>query len=61
VDKNVARFDPKSARKVDITQPIHERTPGGLGLHLITSMLNDVQYTWENGTSTITLIKDLGN
>lgn len=61
IDKNVERFDPESARKVDITQPIHKRTPGGLGIHLINSILDDVQYSWHNGTSTITLIKDLGN
>ena len=37
-------FDPTSAEEPDVSAPIGEREPGGLGLLLIRRMLTDVRY-----------------
>lgn len=58
-DHNVHSFDPNSRPPVDITKPPHERTPGGLGIHLIREMMDEVRYEYENRTARITLVKNL--
>lgn len=58
-DHNVHSFDPNSRPPVDITKPLHERTPGGLGIHLIREMMDEVRYEYENRTARITLVKHL--
>lgn len=58
-DHNVHSFDPNSRPPVDITRPPHERTPGGLGIHLIREMMDEVRYEYENRTARITLVKHL--
>lgn len=37
-------FDPTSVPDPDITQPIEGRPPGGMGIHLIRSMMDRVVY-----------------
>lgn len=59
MDRDVDSFDVTKDREVDLAQPIHERTPGGLGLHLIKSVMDDVQYAYVDRTCTIKLIKHL--
>jgi anti-sigma regulatory factor (Ser/Thr protein kinase) len=58
-DRDVHSFDPNSRPPVDVTKPLHERTPGGLGIHLIREMMDEVRYEYENRTARITLIKHL--
>jgi anti-sigma regulatory factor (Ser/Thr protein kinase) len=58
-DRDVHSFDPTARPPVDIKQPIHERTPGGLGIHLIREMMDEVRYEYEDRTARITLIKRL--
>lgn len=58
-DHDVHSFDPTRRPPVDITQPLHERTPGGLGIHLTRELMDDVRYEYENRTARITLIKHL--
>jgi anti-sigma regulatory factor (Ser/Thr protein kinase) len=58
-DHNVHSFDPNSRPPVDITKPLHERTPGGLGIHLIREMMDEVRYEYEDRTARITLTKRL--
>jgi anti-sigma regulatory factor (Ser/Thr protein kinase) len=38
------RFDVTQAPPVDVSLPAAERTPGGLGLHLIPRLVDSVQY-----------------
>jgi anti-sigma regulatory factor (Ser/Thr protein kinase) len=59
LDQDVHSYDLTKTPPVDITQPLHERTPGGLGIHLVKQMMDDVQYEYGDRTAKITLIKDL--
>ena len=57
VDYGVEYFDPTSAPGVDITKPLAERRPGGLGVHLVKSYVDDFRYEYTDDNSIITLIK----
>jgi len=46
IDEDVDAFDVTQAAEVDINAPIEQRTPGGLGLHLIRRMAKSVQYEY---------------
>jgi len=59
LDQDVHSYDLTKSPPVDITQPLHERTPGGLGIHLVKQMMDDVQYEYGGRTAKITLIKYL--
>jgi len=59
-DFDVDPFDVTRSSNVDIDAPLDERTPGGLGLHLIQSMVDNLQYDWEDRRSTITFTKGEG-
>lgn len=58
-DREVHSYDPTKRPPVDITQPPHERTPGGLGIHLLREMMDDVRYEYTDHTARITLMKRL--
>ncbi|MEO8305182.1 MAG: SpoIIE family protein phosphatase [Betaproteobacteria bacterium] len=45
-DYDVEPFDVTRAAEVDITLPIEERKPGGLGLHLIRKLLDSIEYEY---------------
>jgi anti-anti-sigma factor len=55
-DRDVDFFDVTRTADVDISAPIEQRTPGGLGLHLIKKMVDffEYQYLEESRTSRIT-------
>jgi serine/threonine-protein kinase RsbW len=57
-DYDVERFDPTSARKIDVDAPLDERTPGGLGLYLVLKMVDSIHYEYRNRQSKITFIVD---
>ncbi len=59
-DFDVDPFDVTQSRNIDIDAPLEERTPGGLGLHLIQSMVDNLQYDWEDRRSTIRFSKGEG-
>lgn len=59
IDHDVHSYDPTQTPPVDVSQPPHERTPGGLGIHLVRAMMDDVRYEYNDRTATITLIKRL--
>ena len=46
-DHDVDLFDVTSAPDVDVNRPIDERTPGGLGLHLIRRMVDSIEYQYD--------------
>jgi sigma-B regulation protein RsbU (phosphoserine phosphatase) len=57
-DFDAARFDIQTdAPAVDIDQPLENRTPGGLGIHLVKKMMDRIEYSHRNRTATITLHK----
>lgn len=60
VDHDVDPFDPNlDAPKVDTTKSMEERTPGGLGLHLVKAMVDDVAYEYEDRDMRIIVTKYL--
>ena len=52
-------FDITETKEVDVDQHLEERKVGGLGIHLVRQMMDDIHYEYKNRTSKITLIKHL--
>jgi anti-sigma regulatory factor (Ser/Thr protein kinase) len=59
VDHGVEYFDPTAAPPVDISKPLTERRPGGLGVHLVKQYVDEFSYRYVGNDSVITLIKKL--
>lgn len=51
------RFDPREAPPARLEMPLHERKPGGLGIHIVKQMMNHVEYSYAGRVSTITLTR----
>ena len=60
VHPGASAFDPTAARPVDPKRPLAEREPGGVGLHLVRSMMDTIAYEHRNGDARITVTKHLG-
>ena len=45
-DYDADKFDVTQAPEVDVTLPIEERRPGGLGLHLVRRLLDSIEYDY---------------
>ena len=58
-DFDVEPFDITQTKEVDINRPLEERTPGGLGIHLVKKMTDSISYEYKDRQSKITLIKRL--
>lgn len=59
-DFDVEAFDiTREAPAVDVTLPAEKRRPGGLGLYLIRSTADSVDYEYRDRSSTITVTKRL--
>ena len=56
-DHNVSLFDITAAGEVDIDLPLKERKIGGLGIHLVRKFMDEIDYSYENRRSTITMVK----
>jgi anti-sigma regulatory factor (Ser/Thr protein kinase) len=52
-------FNPLSQRQPDITLPAEERSVGGLGIFLISQMMDKMHYTWQKNQNILTLNKSL--
>ncbi len=61
VDFNVDPFDPETVREVSTDAPIDERTPGGLGLHLVKSIVDKISYEYQDRQMKVTVVKRLGS
>jgi len=59
IDRDVEPFDVTKAPDIDVSLPIDQRDPGGLGLHLIRRMLDSIEYEYarESRRSRITFRK----
>jgi serine/threonine-protein kinase RsbW len=53
-------FDPTSAPEPDLSLPIAERDPGGLGIHLTRGMMDRVRYRRSSGYNILQLEKARG-
>ena len=55
---NAKPFDPTTVPKPDITLPLEERTPGGLGVHMMREFTDELSYrTTNNGENKLIMIK----
>jgi anti-sigma regulatory factor (Ser/Thr protein kinase) len=59
VDFGVEYFDPTDRPPVDTAKPLSERSPGGLGVHLVKQYVDEFNYEYVGRDSVITLIKTL--
>jgi sigma-B regulation protein RsbU (phosphoserine phosphatase) len=50
VDTDADRFDITAAPEVDTTLPLAQRQPGGLGLHLVHRLVDDLTYEYREST-----------
>jgi len=55
-DFDVNEFDVTKAPEIDIHRPLSERSPGGLGIHLVRRVTESLSYRYENRTSTIEMM-----
>ena len=58
-DFGVERFDIRAVPDVDVHRDLKDRTPGGLGIHLLKRMIDDIGYEYVDGRSTTTFVKEL--
>lgn len=61
VDDGGVRFDVTARRKVNVDAPLEERTPGGLGIHLIQNLADRLEYTYKDGRGEVIFTKESGN
>jgi len=58
-DFDVEPFDVTKRGEVNVNRPLTERKAGGLGIHLVKRMVDQIDYDYSDRKSTITLIKML--
>ena len=56
-DYDVDPFDPTCAPAVDVDAPIEQRVPNGLGLYLVSKMVDSIHYQYRDRQSRITFVK----
>jgi anti-sigma regulatory factor (Ser/Thr protein kinase) len=54
-------FDPLTIDPPDLVSDADEREPGGLGIYLVRSMMDNVWYSRESGRNILTLVKRIEN
>ncbi len=59
MESGVEYFDITKAADVDVTRPIGERTPGGLGIYLTRKFVDKIDYAYSHGKAVVTLTKHL--
>ena len=59
MEDNGGKFDPTESTNPDLSSSVDERPVGGLGLHLIKTFADRVQYEYANGRNLLTLEHDL--
>jgi serine/threonine-protein kinase RsbW len=52
-------FDPLQAPAPDLTLPLRERQPGGVGIHFIRTLMDDVAYRRIDGRNVLRMTKAL--
>ena len=52
-------FDPTAAPEADLTAPVEDRPIGGLGIHLVRSIMDTIRYQRREGKNVLTMIIQL--
>ncbi len=50
-------FDPTAVRVPDLDAPLEERETGGLGLHFMRSIMDEVRFEFGEGGNRLTMVK----
>jgi len=61
VDDGGVEFDVTAERKVNVDAPLAQRTPGGLGIHLIQNLADKLEYRYKDGRGEVIFTKGSGN
>ena len=61
VDDGGVEIDVTAARPVDISAPLEDRVPGGLGIHLIQNLVDTLEYEYQDGRGEVIFTKGSGN
>jgi anti-sigma regulatory factor (Ser/Thr protein kinase) len=56
-DYDVEPFDPTRPPEVDVDAPLEDRVPNGLGLYLVSKMVDSIHYRYRDRQSRITFVK----
>jgi serine/threonine-protein kinase RsbW len=59
VEDDGAPFDPLQAAPPDLTLPLADRPIGGLGIHLIRNLMDEMSYARRDGRNILKLVKNL--
>lgn len=59
IDDDVDAFDPSEVPRVRLDAQIEERRAGGLGLHLVKAIVDDIKYEHKDRRMTVTIVKEL--
>ena len=60
VDNGGTEFDVTVKRDVDTDSPLEERTPGGLGVHLVQNLVDTLEYEYQDGRGEVIFTKRSG-
>ena len=55
-DEGVEPWDPSQAPPPGIDRPIHERRPGGLGIHIVRQLTRELRFEHRDGTTVVTAV-----
>lgn len=58
-DFDVEPFDIRTVPDARVDLTLDERKPGGLGIHLVRRMVDEIDYRYVDGRSTTTFVKSL--
>lgn len=58
-DREKTPFDITQTDEIDLDEYIDRANSGGLGIHLVKSLMDDISFKHDNGISTITITKYL--
>jgi len=58
IEDDGSAFNPLERAEPDITKSVMERPIGGLGIHMVRKLINELSYKRENNKNILTLIKN---
>jgi serine/threonine-protein kinase RsbW len=59
LEDDAKAFDPLQAPEPKLDQPIEERKIGGLGIHLVRSIMDEVSYQRIDNKNILSMVKDM--
>ena len=60
ISDDAQQFDPRDVPPPDLESALEERRVGGLGVHLVKTLMDEVDYAYEGGRNRVTLRKSRG-